>query len=117
MKKELTARVGADGMLTLTVPLGRQDANKTVRVVVETVEGIGTPTTPFRSRCVALPLEDAAAEEHAKVRADHAAKGAPIDANALLNAAIALANGLTLVTHNTAEFQRVVGLTLDDWQI
>ncbi len=37
MKRELTAQVGADGVLTLNVPLGREGANKTVRVVVETV--------------------------------------------------------------------------------
>jgi tRNA(fMet)-specific endonuclease VapC len=31
-------------------------------------------------------------------------------------AAIALANNLTLVTHNTLEFSRVSGLALDDWE-
>ncbi len=31
-------------------------------------------------------------------------------------AAIPIANGCTLVTHNTAEFRRVQGLLLDDWQ-
>ena len=31
-------------------------------------------------------------------------------------AAIALANGLTLVTHNTREFSRVPGLLLEDWE-
>lgn len=31
-------------------------------------------------------------------------------------AAIALANRMTLVSHNTTEFSRVPGLTLDDWQ-
>jgi predicted nucleic acid-binding protein len=36
--------------------------------------------------------------------------------NDMLIAAIALANGLTLVTHNTAEFSRVPGLLLEDWQ-
>ena len=30
-------------------------------------------------------------------------------------AAIALANSCMLVTHNTGEFSRVSGLTVDDW--
>ena len=38
MKRELTAQVGPDGVLKLTVPLEQKDANKTVRVIVETVE-------------------------------------------------------------------------------
>jgi hypothetical protein len=45
MRRELTAQVGADGVLTLTVPLGREDANKTLRVVVETVEPPAGPIT------------------------------------------------------------------------
>lgn len=45
MKRELTAQVGADGVLTLRVPLGREDANKTIRVVVETVEMPASPIT------------------------------------------------------------------------
>lgn len=44
MKREWTAQVGADGVLTLSVPLGREDANKTVRVVVETLDW---PTAPI----------------------------------------------------------------------
>ena len=36
MRRELTAQVGADGVLTLT--LDPEDANKSVRVIVETVE-------------------------------------------------------------------------------
>jgi tRNA(fMet)-specific endonuclease VapC len=34
----------------------------------------------------------------------------------LLIAAIALANDVTLVTHNTREFGRVSGLKLEDWE-
>lgn len=36
MRREMTAQVGSDGVLTLT--LDPEDANKTVRIVVETVE-------------------------------------------------------------------------------
>jgi tRNA(fMet)-specific endonuclease VapC len=64
-----------------------------------------------------LAFDDAAAEHYANVRAGLAAKGTPIGPNDLLIAAIALANGLTLVTHNTVEFSRVSGLKLDDWQV
>jgi tRNA(fMet)-specific endonuclease VapC len=71
----------------------------------------------FAARFPSLPFDDRSAREYARVRADLAAKGTPIGPNDLLIAAIALANGLTLVTHNTTEFQRVVGLPLDDWQI
>jgi len=34
----------------------------------------------------------------------------------MLIAAIALAHSLTLVTHNTAEFSRVPGLAIEDWE-
>lgn len=64
-----------------------------------------------------IDFDPLAAEEYAWVRADLAAKGTPIGPNDLLIAATALANHLTLVTHNTVEFSRVVGLQLDDWQI
>jgi hypothetical protein len=38
MKKVMTAHVGSDGVLNLSVSLGPEDANKTVRVTVEAVE-------------------------------------------------------------------------------
>jgi tRNA(fMet)-specific endonuclease VapC len=63
-----------------------------------------------------LPFDENAAAHYAAIRADLAAKGTPIGPNDLLIAAIALANGLILVTHNTTEFSRVVGLSLADWQ-
>src|SRR5262249_28545683 len=71
----------------------------------------------FVSRFRSLPFGDREAEDYARVRADLEARGTPIGPNDLMIAAIALANGLTLVTHNTAEFSRVTGLTLDDWQV
>ena len=41
--------------------------------------------------------------------------GTPIGANDLWIACHALAEGATLVTHNTREFQRIVGLRVEDW--
>jgi len=40
MKHELTAKVGGDGVLTLAIPLGENAINKTVRVVLETVDEV-----------------------------------------------------------------------------
>lgn len=42
-------------------------------------------------------------------------QGTPIGPYDLLNAGLALARGLTLVTHNTREYERVDGLRLADW--
>jgi len=70
----------------------------------------------LRQRFASLPFDDAAAENYGTVRAYLASRGVPIGSNDLMIAAIALANGFTLVTHNTAEFARVPNLNLDDWQ-
>jgi tRNA(fMet)-specific endonuclease VapC len=83
------------------------------RNISKNLTDVRTFTAGFRS----LPFDDPAAEHYAAVRADLAAKGTPIGPNDLMIAAITLANGLTLVTHNTVEFSRVSGLKLDDWQI
>ena len=73
--------------------------------------------TQLRQQFQSLPFDDSAAEHYGRIRADLAAKGTPIGPNDLMIAAIALADGLTLVTHNTVEFSRVSGLKLDDWQM
>lgn len=39
-----------------------------------------------------------------------------IGPNDLMIAAIGRATSVTVVTHNTAEFSRVPGLNLEDWQ-
>jgi tRNA(fMet)-specific endonuclease VapC len=70
----------------------------------------------LRQQFASLPFDDRSAEEYGKVRAHLESLGTPIGPNDLLIAAIALANRLTLVTHNTAEFSRVPGLALEDWQ-
>ena len=64
-----------------------------------------------------LPFDDRVAEEHARIRADLAAIGQPIGPYDVIIAATAMAHGLTVVTHNTREFARVHGLSLEDWQV
>jgi tRNA(fMet)-specific endonuclease VapC len=70
----------------------------------------------LRQQFVSVPFDDSAAEEYGKVRAHLAVLGTPIGPNDQMIAAIALANNLTLVTNNTAEFSRVPGLAIEDWQ-
>ena len=70
----------------------------------------------FCAPYVSLPFDDRAADEYSIIRTHLTNRGQLIGHNDLLIAAIALANGLTLVTHNTAEFSRVPGLLLEDWQ-
>ncbi len=63
-----------------------------------------------------LPFDDAAATVYGRLRHDLERAGGVIGPNDLMIASIALVHNLTLVTHNTAEFRRVAGLQLKDWQ-
>ncbi len=56
------------------------------------------------------------AREAARIRAELETRGTTIGPYDLLLAGQSIAAGLTLVTHNTPEFARVTGLTLEDWQ-
>jgi tRNA(fMet)-specific endonuclease VapC len=70
----------------------------------------------LQRRFVSLPFDDRAAEEYGEIRSFLAAAGTPIGGNDMLIAAIARAQSMTLVTHNTSEFGRVPGLLIEDWQ-
>ncbi len=69
----------------------------------------------FISAIVELPLERAAAQRAAQVRAELERQGMVIGPYDLLIAGQALAGDLTLVTGNLAEFQRVPGLKMESW--
>ena len=56
------------------------------------------------------------ARQAGEVRALLAAKGTPIGPYDVLIAGQAIARGMVLVTHNSAEFGRVPQLQLEDWQ-
>ncbi len=70
----------------------------------------------FQRKIPSLPFDDNAAHEYGRIRAHLASLGTPIGPNDLMIASIALANNLTLITHNTAEFSRIPALQLEDWQ-
>ena len=62
-----------------------------------------------------VTFEDKAALHFGFIRAHLSRLGTPIGPYDLQIAAIAVANDLTLVTHNTREFIRVPELMLEDW--
>jgi len=67
------------------------------------------------SQLTVLPLDAAAAESAARIAWGLDKIGQRIGPLDTLIAGIVLANGATLVTHNTAEFSRVPGLAIEDW--
>ena len=77
----------------------------------------GQRVDQLRQLFISLPFDDAAAEQYGRIRADLTGRGLLIGGNDMLIAAIALTKGCTLVTHNTAEFSRVAGLVIEDWQV
>lgn len=64
-----------------------------------------------------LTFDDECAEHYGQIHADLLSQGKPIGPNDTLIAAIARAHDATLVTHNTAEFSRVAGLRMEDWEV
>jgi len=62
-----------------------------------------------------LALKMPADAEYGTIRANLEAVGKPIGPNDLLIAAHACAVGAVLVTGNTGEFSRVVGLHIENW--
>lgn len=62
-----------------------------------------------------LAFDQACASAAARIRAHLEPQGTPIGPMDTLIAATALARNVTLVTHNTTEFQRVPDLALTDW--
>jgi tRNA(fMet)-specific endonuclease VapC len=72
----------------------------------------GVDALPFE----VVAFEHADARESGRVRAGLADSGQTIGLMDVLIAGQALARGLVLVTHNVAEFGRVPGLRVEDWQ-
>ena len=68
---------------------------------------------PFAERV--LPFDEEAAREYGAIRAHLESQGDMIGDRDCMIAAIARSQGMTLVTHNVADFGRVPGLKVQDW--
>jgi tRNA(fMet)-specific endonuclease VapC len=64
-----------------------------------------------------LHFYEVCAERFGKERGTLLRQGITVPAPDMMIAAIALVHNLTLVTHNTADFQHIPGLRLVDWLI
>jgi Predicted nucleic acid-binding protein, contains PIN domain len=69
----------------------------------------------FLSPITILQFDERAAEEYGRIKAELEKKGTPIGPMDTLIASHAKSRGLIIVTNNTREFNRVVGLTVEDW--
>lgn len=69
----------------------------------------------FCSRLDVLPYGSKAAQHYGAIRAHLEILGRPIGVNDLHIAAHARSEGLVLVTNNTAEFERVPALEIENW--
>lgn len=69
----------------------------------------------FCSRLSILPYGEREAYQYGQIRAALERMGQPIGVNDLHIAAQARSQGLTLVTNNLREFERVPGLLLENW--
>lgn len=74
-----------------------------------------TVVEDFASRLTVLPYDDKAAWQYGNIRAALEKLGQTIGINDLHIAALARSNGLTLVSNNLREFERVQGLMLENW--
>lgn len=115
----------AQQMLSRLEPLGDDDAVICSVVRLELVAGALRSEHPDKNSTLveqllgnfdSLPLDDSAADQAGRLRANLERAGTPIGPNDLLIAGIALSHNLILVTHNAAEFERVPGLRIEDWE-
>ncbi len=64
-----------------------------------------------------VDFDQASAESYSRIRLSLRQKGLPTGEMDMLIAAVALANGALLVTHNTKHFENIESLALEDWLV
>ena len=71
----------------------------------------------LRSDLYVLPYDEACADQFGRIRGTLIRQGISVSTVDLMIASVALVHDLTLVTHNTADFQRIPGIRLVDWLV
>lgn len=107
VREQLPSDIGLPAPVVFELYYGAYKSKRTVRNL-ELLDRMAFETIPF---------DAADARVAGAVRSQLEALGRPIGPYDLLIAGQALARGLTLVTANTREFQRVSGLDCEDWTI
>ena len=69
----------------------------------------------FAARLDVLPFGERAATHYGRLRADLERAGHPIGVHDMMIGGHARSEGLTLVSNNLREFQRIDGLRVDNW--
>ena len=62
-----------------------------------------------------LPYDEACAQQFGRLRGALIRQGTSVSTVDLMIASVAIVHDLTVVTHNTADFQRIPGIRLADW--
>jgi tRNA(fMet)-specific endonuclease VapC len=71
----------------------------------------------LRADIQVLLYDEACADRFGRLRGALIRQGTAVNTVDLMIASVALAHDLTLVTHNTADFQRIPGIRLVDWLV
>jgi tRNA(fMet)-specific endonuclease VapC len=113
-----------DANVTRRLVVATPDVSISSIVLAELIYGAAAAAKPlaarqrldrFLSSLDIVPFNSAASEAYGRIRLELQQVGLPIGDMDMLIAAVALANQVTLVTHNTKHFARVKGLRLEDW--
>jgi tRNA(fMet)-specific endonuclease VapC len=69
----------------------------------------------FQNIVQSISLTTKITEKYAEIKAGLRKKGLPVDDFDILIGATAIVNGLTLITNNRQHFERLQGLSLENW--
>lgn len=104
---EQYGRLGISSVVLAELIYGAESSAR-VDANLRTIEG-------FTARLEVLPFDGAAAYHTGRIRAELRRVGTPIGPYDAMIAGHARSTGLTVVTDNIREFERVPGLQIEDW--